>query len=123
MQECRAYLQEKMSERLSYIRYKEMGLYRSLKSVLFLVTLYTIFYLLFFGDSSNWEGLNDANDATVSQKIFNRVYFTLATFSTTAHCTFYPKTLNCKLFAMSQLLLVCVGFIRVVNNSGIFTDY
>lgn len=100
-----------------------MGLYRSLKSVLFLVTLYTIFYLLFFGDSSNWEGLNETNDATVSQKIFNRVYFTLATFSTTAHCTFYPKTLNCKLLAMSQLLLVCIGFIRVVNSSGIFTDY
>jgi hypothetical protein len=84
-----------------------MGLLPRLFVFVFLVTMFTAIYLLFFSDSEkHWNGLNDSNDKHFEQKVLNRLYFVCTTFSTAGYGDITPKSTALKWVVVFKQMLM-----------------
>lgn len=82
----------------------------TLRHILFvLITIFIITFLLyvFFSKSSHWNGLNDDNDHSSTNKILNRFYFVTTTLTSVGYGDISPKSNSCKIFvALTHMILL-----------------
>ena len=75
-----------------------------------IVIFFTIIFSLF--DYTHWTGLNKKDDSNLQDRIFNRLYFTMTTFSSTGYGDITPKSKELKMVVMLLQLLLTVAILE-----------
>lgn len=90
------------------INTKIIELLKNSKSILLLVLFFSILFTIFGYDSKDWNGLEEEQDKTLSQKIFNRCYLSMISVSTIGFGDITPRTpvLKCIMMIYSLLILL-----------------
>jgi len=98
---------------LGIFRYTEK-FFNIMKNYILILFFFTLLYSTFGYSSDDWNGMENENDNTFFEKIFNRFYFSSITFSTIGYGDISPKTFILKILTIMFAVLIV---------SGIFTIY
>lgn len=83
--------------------------------VVTVITIFTICLLMFCGDGEkHFINLKKEDDTTLSDRIFNRFYFSTFIISTNGYGDYPPKSRTCKLICILFILVIIGGTISVV---------
>ena len=82
-------------------------IYKCAFLVFIIITVFTIIFSLF--DSTHFYGLTKENDNKITDRIFNRIYFTITTLSSANYGDIAPVTRITKLFTMILQLIIILG--------------
>lgn len=75
--------------------------------------IYSLVYVFFCSDSSDWNGIDPKTDRTFLEKFMNRLYFSVVTFSTVGYGDISPKTHKARMLVMTQILFNIIGVVRI----------
>ncbi len=89
------------------IRLNMNRIYKCAYLVCIIITVFTIIFTLF--DSTHFNGLTKENDKKITDRIFNRLYFTITTLSSANYGDIVPVTRITKLFTMILQLIIILG--------------
>ena len=94
--------------KLSNILKKHEKRILKLSIIAIIIILFFTIVLMFF-DDSNFRGFNEDGTESIHIKFFNRLYFTMTTFSSTGYGDISPKSIGVKIISMIlQFALVIV---------------
>jgi len=83
--------------------------------VITVITMFTLFLLMFCGDGEkHFNSMKKEDDTLLSDRIFNRFYFSTFIISTNGYGDYSPKSRTCKIISMVFILIVIGGTISVV---------
>mgnify|MGYP001164873498 CR=1 FL=1 len=85
---------------------------RMLFATLAIVIFFTMVFTLF--DHTHWNGLNNDNDTKPQDKFFNRLYFTMTTFSSTGYGDISPGSKEARIAVMFVQLLLTVAILDYI---------
>lgn len=88
----------------------------SQSTLTFLVFFSAIFYHF---DYNHWIGINEEDDRTFINKLFNRLYFTMTTFSSTGYGDVSPKSKQLKIVVMIFQFLMTISIIDFIVTKTI----
>lgn len=84
-------------------------------TILFIVNIvYSIIYLIFCYDAEHWNGMDLEGDPSLSDKLFNRLYFSVVTFSTVGYGDITPATRIARTLVMMQILFNINGIVNLI---------
>lgn len=75
------------------------------KISIIIISLIIIAIVLCAFDETHWNGI-DNEDEFILHKFFNRLYFTVTTFSTTGYGDVTPKTRSLRMFVMVLQMVI-----------------
>ena len=82
--------------------------------ILFIVNMvYSLIYLACCYDADHWHGMDLEEDASVGDKLFNRLYFSIVTFSTVGYGDITPATRKARTLVMAQILFNINSIVRL----------
>ena len=81
---------------------------------------YSLVYMACCYDSDHWNGIDEDDDATDLDKFFNRLYFSVVTFSTVGYGDITPRSRTARLLVTSQIVCNTVGLLRMLLLSAVF---
>ena len=96
------------------------GVHKKLSELTLLIVtniIYSLVYVFFCSDSSDWNGIDAESDGTFAEKFMNRLYFSVVTFSTVGYGDISPKTQKARALVMTQILFNIVGMARLLIPS------
>ncbi len=79
-----------------------------LKNILVTVLSFTILFTIFGYESRDWNGIEEEKDKTLLQKLFNRFYFSMVSFSTIGLGDISPKTIILRSIMIIYMIFVTV---------------
>lgn len=79
-----------------------------LKNILVTVVSFTILFTIFGYESKDWNGIEEEKDKTLLQKLFNRFYFSMVSFSTIGLGDISPKTIIIRSIMIIYMIFVTV---------------
>tara|TARA_B100000902_G_C27264747_1_gene892859 strand:+ start:1260 stop:1550 length:291 start_codon:yes stop_codon:yes gene_type:complete len=79
-----------------------------LKNILVTVLSFTILFTIFGYESKDWNGIEEEKDKTLLQKLFNRFYFSMVSFSTIGLGDISPKTIILRSIMIIYMIFVTV---------------
>ena len=79
-----------------------------LKNILLIVSSFTILFTIFGYESKDWNGIEEEKDKTLLQKLFNRFYFSMVSFSTIGLGDISPKTIIIRSIMIIYMIFVTV---------------
>lgn len=85
---------------------------RMLFATLAIVIFFTMVFTLF--DHTHWNGLDTSNDTSPKDKFFNRLYFTMTTFSSTGYGDISPSSKESRVAVMFVQLLLTVAILDYI---------
>tara|TARA_B100000902_G_scaffold398154_1_gene463982 strand:- start:1366 stop:1656 length:291 start_codon:yes stop_codon:yes gene_type:complete len=77
-------------------------------NLLILLVSFTILFTIFGYHSDDWNGIDEENDKTLTEKLFNRFYFSIISASTIGLGDISPRTLQLKIIMIIYAFLVLV---------------
>lgn len=77
------------------------------KLVLLIITIFVIIFSLF--DYNHFYGLDEKNDTKLTDRIFNRLYFTITTLSSANYGDIAPVTKITKFITMVLQIIIILG--------------
>ena len=69
------------------------------------VVIVALFFTVFFGSTSDFNGLDEDTDSNFIQKFLNRFYFSVITLSTVGYGDISPKTFGARLATCTLLMI------------------
>ena len=90
---------------LGIFRYTEK-FFNIMKNYILILFFFTLLYSTFGYSSDDWNGMENENDNTFFEKIFNRFYFSSITFSTIGYGDISPKTFILKILTIMFAVLI-----------------
>ena len=94
-----------------------MNLKQNLKTFSLLIgfiIIFAVIYTIACPTTDHWKGLTEANDKTLFDKFFNRLYFSLTTMTTIGYGDIAPVSKTARSIVMLQM------FIFVLKLTSIF---
>ena len=85
---------------------------KMLIATLAIVIFFTMVFTLF--DHTHWNGLDNSNDTKPKDKFFNRLYFTMTTFSSTGYGDISPSSKEARVAVMFVQLLLTVAILDYI---------
>ena len=83
-----------------------------LKILVFGIIIIIIFTSIFsFFDYSHFNGVNEKNELSLVNRIFNRLYFTVTTLSSSSYGDITPKTIEVKILSLLLQLVLIVSLL------------
>lgn len=83
-------------------------------TILFVVNMvYSLIYLACCYDAEHWHGMDLEADASVGDKLFNRLYFSVVTFSTVGYGDITPASRTARAMVMIQILFNINSIVRL----------
>tara|TARA_Y100000996_G_scaffold381896_1_gene336734 strand:+ start:298 stop:588 length:291 start_codon:yes stop_codon:yes gene_type:complete len=79
-----------------------------LKNILVIVSSFTILFTIFGYESKDWNGIEEEKDKTLLQKLFNRFYFSMVSFSTIGLGDISPKTIILRSIMIIYMIFVTI---------------
>ena len=79
-----------------------------LKNILVTVVSFTILFTIFGYESKDWNGIEEEKDKTLLQKLFNRFYFSMVSFSTIGLGDISPKTIIIRSIMIIYMIFVTI---------------
>ena len=79
-----------------------------LKNILVTVLSFTVLFTIFGYESKDWNGIEEEKDKTLLQKLFNRFYFSMVSFSTIGLGDISPKTIILRSIMIIYMIFVTV---------------
>ena len=73
-------------------------------------------------DHSHWNGIEEENDQTMTDKLMNRFYFLSSTFSTAGYGDITPKTTMTKMIVIVIQLFVTIGLFEIFHSAALEKD-
>jgi len=87
------------------------------KISLLVVSIVIIFSVLFYPfNYTHWIGIDEKEDIGFKNRFFNRLYFTMTTFSSTGYGDIYPKSKNLKIIVMVLQFLLTVSILDYIEK-------
>lgn len=84
-------------------------------ALIFIVNLiYSFVYLALCFDAKHWNGMDSDDGVSLWEKFFNRLYFSVVTFSTVGYGDITPATQTARMVVMTQILFNMTGMVRLV---------
>jgi hypothetical protein len=77
-----------------------------------IVLFFTMVFTLF--DHNHWSGLDQKNDSKPADKFFNRLYFTMTTFSSTGYGDISPSSKESRTAVMVVQLMLTVAILDYI---------
>tara|TARA_Y100000768_G_C23934663_1_gene661930 strand:+ start:1005 stop:1304 length:300 start_codon:yes stop_codon:yes gene_type:complete len=84
-------------------------------NVLALSLTFTILFTVLGYDTNDWNGIDEEEDMTLCQKIFNRFYFSIISVSTIGFGDISPKTKKLR------LAMILYSFFIILHIYDLFT--
>lgn len=83
-------------------------------AILFIVNMvYSVIYLAFCYDAEHWNGIDPEEDDSFGHKLFNRLYFTIVTFSSVGYGDITPASHTARMLVMVQILFNINSIVRL----------
>ena len=79
-----------------------------LRNIIILTTIITILFTIFGYESKDWNGIEEKNDKTLLQKLFNRFYFSIISLSTIGFGDISPKTNKLRFIMTIYAIIVII---------------
>tara|TARA_Y100000996_G_C22495237_1_gene632015 strand:- start:62 stop:346 length:285 start_codon:yes stop_codon:yes gene_type:complete len=76
------------------------------KEMSVLVIVFTILFTIFGNASKDWNGIEEDNDITLFQKLFNRFYFSMVSVTTIGFGDISPKTKKLRLIMIIYSIFI-----------------
>lgn len=85
------------------------------KMSLVIISIVILFSIIFYTFNYNhWIGIDENEDIGFKNRFFNRLYFTMTTFSSTGYGDIYPKTKALKIIVMILQFLLTVSILDYI---------
>jgi hypothetical protein len=81
-------------------------------STLIIVAFFSVVFYQF--DNTHWIGISKEDDQSPADKLFNRVYFTMTTFSSTGYGDISPKSKGLKVAVMLVQFLITISILDFI---------
>lgn len=83
--------------------------------MIFLVNIvYSVVYLTFCYDDKHWTGMSESDTTPLFDKLFNRLYFSVVTFSSVGYGDITPVTQTARSLVMVQILFNINNIVRLI---------
>lgn len=76
--------------------------------------IYSLMYLVCCYDAGHWNGMDDEYAPSFFDKFFNRLYFSVVTFSTVGYGDITPTSRTARTLVMLQILFNINGMVRLL---------
>ena len=86
-----------------------------LSGIIIIILFTTIFY---FFDYSHFNGITEDSDKSITDRIFNRFYFTTGTLSSASYGDITPNTTEIKILSLILQLILIVSLISSLPIYG-----
>lgn len=71
-----------------------------------ILIVFAVIYTIACPTTDHWKGLNNMNDATLSDKFFNRLYFSLTTMTTIGYGDITPVSKTARSIVLLQMFTI-----------------
>lgn len=71
-----------------------------------ILIVFAVIYTIACPTTDHWKGLNDLNDSTLTDKFFNRLYFSLTTMTTIGFGDITPVSKTARSLVMLQMFTI-----------------
>lgn len=71
-----------------------------------ILIVFAVIYTIACPTTDHWKGLNDLNDSTITDKFFNRLYFSLTTMTTIGFGDITPVSKTARSLVMLQMFTI-----------------
>ncbi len=99
-----------------------MGIDLLIKISIYFGAMMVFLVILLAFDHSHWNGIEEENDQTMSDKLMNRFYFLSTTFSTAGYGDITPKTTMTKMIVIVIQLFVTIGLFEIFHSAAVDKD-
>ena len=99
-----------------------MGIDLLIKISIYFGAMMVFLVILLAFDHSHWNGIEEENDQTMSEKLMNRFYFLSTTFSTAGYGDITPKTTMTKMIVIVIQLFVTIGLFEIFHSAAVDKD-
>ena len=83
--------------------------------IIFVVNLiYSLVYMALCFESEHWNGMDIEDSPSVLDKLFNRLYFSVVTFSTVGYGDITPVSRMARAVVITQVLFNITGMVRLL---------
>ena len=99
-----------------------MGLDLLKKILIYFSAMFIFLFILLMYDHTHWNGIDEKNDKTISEKLMNRFYFLSTTFSTAGYGDITPKSNVTRCFIIIIQLFVTIGLFEILHSATVSED-
>ena len=99
-----------------------MGIDLLIKISIYFGAMMVFLFILLAFDHSHWNGIEEENDQTMSERLMNRFYFLSTTFSTAGYGDITPNSTITKLIVILIQLFVSIGLIEIFHSAAVHKD-
>lgn len=86
---------------------------RELTTLFIVNVVYSVIYLACCYDAEHWKGMDDGENHSFGDKLFNRLYFSIVTFSTVGYGDITPVSRTARSLVMIQILFNINSIVRL----------
>ena len=79
-----------------------------------ILIVFAIIYTIACPTTDHWKGLNDLNDSTLTDKFFNRLYFSLTTMTTIGFGDITPVSKTARSLVMLQMFTIILKILLML---------
>lgn len=99
-----------------------MGIDLLIKISIYFGAIMVFLVILLAFDHTHWNGIEEENDQTMSEKVMNRFYFLSTTFSTAGYGDITPKTTMTKMIVILIQLFVTISLFEIFHSAAVDKD-
>jgi len=106
-----------------FLSYFQLFAYRFVYFLLLLLALWVTLVVLCPEGEVHFRGITKEEDETFSDKLFNRLYFTVVTSTTLGYGDVTPKSKVAKSIVIIYMLVMFFGFFNIIHEMHLFQMY
>lgn len=86
---------------------------KRLSIIIGFIILFAIIYTITCPKTDHWKGINEAQDKTLFDKFFNRLYFSLTTMTTIGYGDIIPVSKRARSIVLLQMFTLIIKLIII----------
>jgi len=106
-----------------FLSYFQLFAYRFVYFLLLLLALWITLVVLCPEGEVHFRGITQEEDETFSDKLFNRLYFTVVTSTTLGYGDVTPKSKMARSIVIIYMLAMFFGFFNIIHEMHLFQTY
>ena len=86
-----------------------------LTKIIKITFFFTLLFTIFGYETNEWNGIKENEDKTLLQKLFNRYYFTIVSFSTVGFGDITPNTFTLKMLMIIYSFVIIIPIYELIR--------
>ncbi len=84
-------------------------------SLIKITFFFTLLFTIFGYETNDWNGIKEEEDKTLLQKLFNRYYFTMISFTTIGFGDITPNTIRLKMLMIIYSFIILIPIYELIH--------